>query len=140
MKFRSFVRALCLATACVAAAPVPAQGNLEISTPAIAAVRQSMQARHVELEPLYASGAVGFARDGGVVLRDASGVPLAQRARVTALIAAENADRNALYREIARANGHPEWETDIRATFAQRWIERAKPGWWVEGPSGWTRK
>lgn len=116
------------------------QGNLEVNTPAIAALKQSMQQRHAQLAPLYASGAVGLARDGTVALRDASSVPLPQRARANALIAAENADRAALYREIARANGHPEWEADVRSTFAQRWIERAHAGWWVQGSGGWVQK
>lgn len=117
-----------------------AQGNLEINTPAIAALQSSMQQRHAQLAPLYAAGAVGLAADGSVALRDASSVPLAQRGQANALVAAENADRTALYREIARANGHPEWEADVRRTFAQRWIERAQPGWWVQGPGGWVQK
>ncbi len=117
-----------------------AQGNLEINTPAISALQQSMQQRHAQLAPLYASGAVGLTRDGNVALRDASSVPLAQRGQVNALVAAENADRAALYREIARANGHPEWEADVRNTFAQRWIDRAQRGWWVQGPGGWAQK
>lgn len=115
-----------------------AQGNLEINTPAISTLKQSMQQRHAQLAPLYASGAVGLAADGTVALRDASSVPLAQRGQVNALVAAENADRAALYREIARANGHPEWEAEVRKTFAQRWIERAQPGWWVQGAGGWA--
>jgi uncharacterized protein YdbL (DUF1318 family) len=122
------------------AASVAAQGNLEVDTPAISALKKSMQQRHTELAPLYESGAVGLARNGTVTLRDASAVPLPQRARANTLIAAENDDRAALYREIARANGHPEWEADIRSTFAERFIERARPGWWVEGSGGWTRK
>lgn len=117
-----------------------AQGNLEINTPAITALKQSMQQRHVQLAPLYESGAVGLAADGNVALRDASGIPLAQRGQVNALVAAENADRAALYREIARANAHPEWESEVRKTFAERWIERAQPGWWVQRGGNWTRK
>lgn len=117
-----------------------AQGNLEINTPAIAALKQSMQQRHAQLAPLYASGAVGLTAEGGVALRDASSVPLAQRGQINALVSAENADRNALYREIARANGHPEWESDVRRTFAQRWMDRAQPGWYVQAGGGWTRK
>jgi uncharacterized protein YdbL (DUF1318 family) len=101
---------------------------------------QAMQQRHAQLAPLYGSGAVGLARDGTVAVRDASSVPLARRGQLNALIAAENADRAALYREIARANGHPEWEADVRSTFAKRWVERAQPGWWVQGAGGWTRK
>jgi uncharacterized protein YdbL (DUF1318 family) len=99
-----------------------------------------MQQRHAALAPHYSSGAVGLAADGTIALRDASGVPMAQRGQVNALVAAENGDRAALYREIARANGHPEWEADVRATFARRWIDRAQPGWWVQGTGGWARK
>ncbi len=114
--------------------------DLEINTPGVNAIKQSMQARHVQLAPLYASGAVGLTSDGMVTLRDASAVPLAQRQAVNALVAAENQDRNALYAEIANANGHPEWQGEIRSTFAQRWIQRAQPGWWVQSGGGWSQK
>ncbi len=117
-----------------------AQGNLEINTPAISQIKSGMQARHAQLAPHYASGAVGLGADGTVALRDASAVPLAQRQAVQGLVAQENADRAALYREIAHANGHPEWEADIRNTFAQRWIERAQPGWYVQSGGQWSRK
>lgn len=118
-----------------------AQGNLEINTPAISALKSAMQARHAQLAPHYESGAVGIARDGSIALRDANAVPLAQRQAVSGLIAAENNDRAALYREIARANGHPEWEGDVRNTFAQRWADKAQSGWYVQNASGqWSKK
>ncbi|MFZ5512864.1 MAG: YdbL family protein [Pseudomonadota bacterium] len=118
-----------------------AQGNLEIDTPAIAALKNAMQQRHSQLAPHYASGAVGLTQDGRIAVRDANAIALAQRQQVAALVAAENSDRAALYREIARANGHPEWEADVRATFAQRWIDKAQPGWWVQNARGeWVRK
>lgn len=117
-----------------------AQGNLEINTPAISQIKSGMQARHAQLAPHYASGAIGFGADGTVALRDAGAVPLAQRQAVQGLVVQENADRAALYREIARAYGHPEWEADIRNTFAQRWIERAQPGWYVQSGGQWSRK
>ncbi|MDP2239203.1 MAG: YdbL family protein [Burkholderiales bacterium] len=118
-----------------------AQANLEINTPAIAGLQASMQARHTQLAGLYASGAIGLTRDGNIALRDANAVPLAQRQQANSLVAAENQDRTALYREIARANGKPEWEGEIRATFAQRWIEKSQPGWYYQNPSGsWVRK
>ncbi len=117
------------------------QANLEINTPAIAALQRSMQQRHGQLAPFYASGALGLTRDGNVALRDANAVPLPQRQQVNGLIAEENQDRAALYREVARANNHPEWETDIRNTFGQRWIERAPPGWYYQSAGGtWVRK
>jgi uncharacterized protein len=117
------------------------QANIEIDTPAITSLKQSMQQRHNELETYYARGAVGLTRDGLIAMRDASALPLSARQPVNALIAEENQDRNALYREIARANGHPEWEADIRSTFGQRWIQLARPGWWYQSTSGaWVRK
>ena len=126
-------------------APAPlaawAQANLEINTPAINGLKQAMAARHAQLAPHYVSGAVGIQHDGTVALRDANAVPLPQRAAVSGLVGAENNDRTALYREIARANGKPEWEGEIRNTFALRWIDKAAPGWQVQNPQGqWVKK
>lgn len=141
MKTAIWLRMLLIALALGFSAPVLAQANLEINTPAIAALQASMQQRHGQLAGFYASGAVGLTRDGNIALRDANAVPLPQRQQVNSLIAAENQDRAALYREIARANGKPEWENDIRSTFAQRWIQKAQPGWYYQNAGGaWTRK
>lgn len=135
------LRIVGVVAALLGAGHAAAQANLEINTPGIAAIQSSMQKRHAELAPLYASGAVGLTRDGNVELRDAAAVPLAQRAGVNSVVAAENQDRAALYREIARANNRPEWEADIRSTFAQRWIDRAQAGWYYQNASGqWARK
>ena len=125
---------------CMIAFAAQAQSNIEVDTPAISALKASMKQRHAQLQPLYVSGAIGLAADGSVALRDASAVPLAQRGGINALVAAENADRSALYREVARANQHPEWEADIRSTFALRWIDRAPAGWWVQRGGAWVKK
>lgn len=118
-----------------------AQGNLDVDSPAINQLKSSMSARHAQLKGYYDSGALGLANDGTIVLRDAAIVPLAQRQNVARLVAAENDDRAALYREIARVNGNPQWEKDIRATFALRWIDRAPAGWWVQNATGsWQQK
>lgn len=115
--------------------------DLDISSPEIQRLTDSMEARFKDLAPYLESGAVGLGGDGFVALRDANAVPLAERNRVRQLTANENADRAALYREIAKANGKPEWESQIRGVFAQRWIERAKPGWHVQDRSGgWVKK
>ena len=125
----------------VAIGSAHAQANLDIDTPAIRSLTASMQQRHAQLLPYYTSGAVGVSRDGLVALHNANAVPLAQRAQVNAIIAAENQDRLALYKEIARANGHPEWEADIRAKFGERWVAKAQSGWWVQDARGaWRRK
>jgi uncharacterized protein YdbL (DUF1318 family) len=55
-------------------------------------------------------------------------------------VADENADRNALYQEIARVNGQPQWEADIRSTFARRWVDNAPPGWWYQAGGSWQQK
>ena len=125
--------------ALTAALNVFAAADLEVNTPGVNAIKQSMQARHAQLAGHYNSGAVGLTADGLIALRDAGAVPLAQRQAVNALVAAENNDRNALYAEIANANNHPEWQAEIRSTFAQRWIQRAQPGWWVQS-GGWQQK
>jgi len=118
-----------------------AAADIEVNTPAIASLKQSMQQRHGQLAAHYGSGAVGLTRDGLIAMHDANAVPLAARQAVNSLIAAENQDRLALYREIARANGHPEWEAEIRSTFGQRWIELAQRGWPVQSAGGgWTKK
>ena len=116
--------------------------NLRVQTATTEAIHGRMQARFRDtLTPLFNSGAVGFTQDGLVAVRDAGKVPLDQRAGVSAAVADENRDRNALYREVANANNHPEWEAQIRATFAKGWIERARPGWYYQDPSGaWKQK
>ena len=118
-----------------------AQANLDVNTPGVTAITNSMKARNGQLQPAYQSGAVGFAKDGNVAVRDASALPLKDRATISALVAQENQDRAALYKEIAKANGHPEWEGDIRTTFAQRYIQKAPAGFYVQDGSGnWVKK
>src|SRR5690606_8222509 len=105
--------------------------NLRIQTAATEAIRGRMQSRFQGvLGELLDSGAVGFTHDGMVAMRDASKVPLSARAQANATVADENRDRTALYREIANANSHPEWESQIRATFAKSWVEKARAGWY----------
>lgn len=118
-----------------------AEPNIDISSPAVQQVKASMEARHASLAAHYASGAIGLTGDGMIVLRDANAIPLAERNNVKKLVADENADRAALYREIAVANGHPEWEGDIRKTFAARWVANAPGGWYYQdGEGNWTKK
>ncbi len=141
MRIENIARLGWLALLLLLAGNAWAQANLEVNTPAVAALQSSMQKRHAALASFYGNGAVGLTRDGFVALRDANAVPLAQRQQVNGLVAAENQDRSALYREIARANGKPEWENDIRTTFAQRWIDKAQGGWYYQNNAGaWTRK
>jgi uncharacterized protein YdbL (DUF1318 family) len=100
-----------------------------------------MEARHKQLAPYYTSGAIGMTTDGDITLRDQKLVPLQERNTVKGLVSKENSDRSALYKEIAKANGHPEWEADIRSTFAKRWVSNAPAGWWYMDKQGaWKQK
>jgi uncharacterized protein len=122
-------------------APAHAQANLNIDTPAIRQLTQSMEARHAQLKKYYDAGAIGLTRDGLVQVRDQNLVPLPERNAVRKLVAEENADRTNLYREIAAGNGHTEWEADIRTTFAERWASKAPAGWWYQDEGGaWKQK
>lgn len=118
------------------------EANLDISSPEIRAITASMQSRFGQLVKYFDSGALGMTRSGLIEVRDASGVPLQERAVLTRLVAEDNRDREALYTAIATANNHPEWADDIRRTFAGRWVERgARPGWYYQNASGaWVQK
>jgi uncharacterized protein YdbL (DUF1318 family) len=100
-----------------------------------------MGSRQGGLSGYYRSGAIGFDNNGMVAVRDLGAVPLPERGKLRQLVADENRDRNALYREIARANGHPEWESDIRNTFARVWVQEAGRGYWYQDAGGqWRQK
>ncbi len=131
---------LIILAALFSANSVNAAADLEVNTPAIAALKNSMQARHTQLAPHYGSGAIGLTSDGLIAVRDTTAVPLRDRQGINALVATENADRNALYKEIAAGNGHPEWRGDIQSTFAGRWIDKAQGGWWYQKEGSWVKK
>lgn len=116
--------------------------DITVRTPQIQAIQARMQQRFAtSLASHFASGAIGFSADGMVALRDAAAVPLSARAALNAAVADENRDRQAVYREIAIANGHPEWESQIRAAFARQWIQQAKAGWYYQDAGGeWKQK
>jgi len=115
--------------------------DIDVSSPAINKLKGAMQARHQQLVPYYNSGAVGMTSNGLLALRDAKAVSLKDRGVVSQLVGEENADRNALYGEIARANGHPEWEREVRTIFDRRWVANAPGGWWFQNAnSDWVQK
>ncbi len=116
------------------------QANLDISSPAIGKIEASMRARHAKLLRYYNSGAIGLTANGLVAVRDAKSIPLNARKSVNQLVADDNRDRSALYREIAAANGHPEWQAQIQATFARRWIDLAQAGWYYQAGGSWKAK
>jgi uncharacterized protein YdbL (DUF1318 family) len=124
-------------------APAYAQGqpDFNIQTPAIQAIQSRMEGRFTsQLRPHFDSGALGFTEDGLVVVRDAAAIALKDRVPVNTAVADENRDRKAVYREIAVANNHPEWEGQIRTVFAKQWVDSAKSGWWYQRGGAWKQK
>lgn len=113
-----------------------ANPDFNVNTPRIRKLQASMKQRFPRLKNHYKSGAIGFTRDALVAIRDAKAISLKERKQVQALVQAENKDRNALYKAIADANGHPEWEADVRATFARTWVQKAGSGWWYQDDKG----
>src|SRR5699024_2283961 len=84
--------------------------DLRIHTPEVNAIHERMRQRYREsMRQLLDDGVVGFTRDGLVAVRQPSSIPLSRRAVINSAVAAENADRKALYQDIAEANGHPDW-------------------------------
>jgi uncharacterized protein len=126
----------------IPAAEAQGSPNLDVSGPEIRAVTASMQQRFGQLQKYFQSGVIGLTTDGLVAVRDQNAVPLAERAVVTRLVTEDNRDRETLYAELAKANKHPEWEPDIRRTFARRWVERgAQSGWYYQDTGGkWVQK
>ena len=116
--------------------------NIDIATPAIAKLKSSIAARAPKLKPYLAAGNVGIGRDGLLVVRSTDGLALKDQATVRQLVDAENRDRLALYREIAKANDFPESRVpEIQGIFAKTWIQKAEQGWWVQGDTGaWSQR
>jgi len=124
-------------------APARAQNkpNITIKTPAIQAIQTRMESRfNRSLRPGFDAGALGFTSDGLITVRDASKLELKGRVAMNAAVAEDNRDRKAVYREIAVANGRPEWESQIREVFAKQWVASAKSGWWYQSGGSWKQK
>jgi uncharacterized protein len=116
------------------------EADLAIDSPEIRQLTAAMEKRFSSLQSFYAAGAIGIKADGFLAVKDAASVSLKDRNQVNKLIAAENADRQALYQAIANANGHPEWAGQIKSTFATRWISNAQSGWWYQSAGVWKQK
>ena len=117
------------------------EADINISNPAIRALKDSIKRRSDAIKPYMDRGNVGIGADGLLAMRNADGLNLKERAEVQQLIDAENRDREALYAEIAKANNiDPGSVSKIKAIFARSWIDQARPGWWIQDGQGWRKK
>ena len=125
----------------IGTAHAQSQPDITIKTPAIQAIQARMAQRFdAQLRTGFDAGALGFAADGTIVVRDASKLALKDRVAVNQAVADDNRDRKAVYREVAVANGHPEWEGQIREVFAKQWVASARAGWWYQSGGAWKQK
>jgi uncharacterized protein YdbL (DUF1318 family) len=118
------------------------QGRHQSVTPAIRALKQQMKARFPQLVPFFRAGALGETNMGLLEARDTQSLSLGDRARLTRILEAENADRMGLYEEIARANNFAKEQVEtIQKLFANSWRSQAEPGTWIQDDRGtWARK
>jgi len=118
------------------------EADINVSNPAIRALKDSIRTRSDSIKPFMDKGSVGIGREGHLVVRTTEGLNLKERAEIQQLVEAENRDRDALYGEIAKANNIPkEKVADIKKIFAQSWIDQARSGWWIQDAQGnWRKK
>ncbi len=119
-----------------------AQVDITLSSPAINQITAKLKDRFsVSLKTYLNSNVIGFTNDGLVEIVDASTLGLKDRQALKKIVADENRDRLALYREMAIANNHPEWEAQITDAFVKQWIAQAKAGWSYQNSTGqWVKK
>lgn len=118
------------------------EADINVTTPAIRALKDSIKERAGSLQSYLDKGNVGIANNGLLAVRSVEDAGLKDKALIKRLVDAENADRNNLYIEIAKANKFPpEKVKEIGEIFAKSWISQAKKGWWIQDASGrWSVK
>ncbi|MCX8027442.1 MAG: YdbL family protein [Thermodesulfovibrionales bacterium] len=118
------------------------QINIEVSTPAIRALKESMKGRYQYLYQFYQRGAIGENMKGYLEERDIAQLNLKERADVRNLIQQENRDRQSLYLEIISANRFgQEVLPQVERIFANSWRAKSQAGWWIQDDNGqWRRK
>ena len=118
------------------------EADINVSNPAIRAIKDSIKARSEAIKPFMDRGNIGIAADGLLAIRSIDGLNLKERAETKQLVDAENRDRENLYVEIAKANNIPADDVPkIKSIFARSWLDQARPGWWIQdGERNWKKK
>jgi uncharacterized protein YdbL (DUF1318 family) len=113
-----------------------------VSNPKIRALKEAIKERFTEFERFYDGGHVGEAIDGFVQVREEGDLSLKDRAQLRSLVKDENADRKNLYAEVALALEIDSSQIPrLQKVFAGSWIEKARPGWWIQNEDGeWVKK
>ena len=116
--------------------------DININTPAISAIRSSLESRAPRLYPYYTGGNIGITNRGYLEIRSMTGLDIKSQADLKGLVDADNSDRRNLYYEIAVANSFgSEAVPQIETLFADSWRSKADPGWVIQNNDGsWTTK
>ena len=106
----------------LAPAPAWAQDATTVSNPTIRALKAKMKGRFVQMKPYYQKGMLKEGNNGYVAMGDAGGLGLKDKRDLKGLVDAENNDREALYREVAKAlNIDPSQISRVAEIFAKEW-------------------
>ena len=113
-----------------------------VSSPAIDALKAKIKKRFDALKPYFNAGAIGEGNDGLVAIRDASVLPMKDRANLNRIVKEENGDRQTLYELVAKELGVEAKDLPkVRRSFAEQWQGFARKGWWVQdGAGNWSRR
>ncbi len=118
------------------------QGEGQVSTPKIRALKKSLKDRFSKLSPFFDKGNIGEANDGFISVRNETDLALREKASLRNLVRDENKDRKYLYAAVAKAMEIASKQTSrIQKIFAEQWIQKAHSGWWIQEESGeWMKK
>lgn len=119
--------------------------DINISTPQIRAIKDSMKQRTGDLRTYLDGGQIGVGQDGLLKVRTTDGLDLRGRGQAQRLVNAENQDRLRLYseisNEIAKNPDRTATPAQVQDVFAESWQAQAAAGWYVEkGAGSWQRK
>ena len=116
--------------------------NLNLTTPVIRKLIDSMKSRNAKIMQFKDKGAIGETNDGMLSIREMDGLGGEEIRTVKRLLRAENNDREALYKELTAANKIDPADIDkVKSIFARTLKSKAKPGHWYHDEKGnWTQK
>ncbi len=116
--------------------------DLNLTTPAIRKLVDSMKARNTDIMKFKDKGTIGETNNGILAVRKMDGLGGEEIRTVKRLLRAENNDREALYKELAVANKIDSADIGkIKTIFAKTRKQKANPGHWHQDEKGnWTQK
>ena len=116
--------------------------DLNLTTPAIRKLVDSMKARNAKIMQFKGKGSIGETNDGILAIRKMDGLGGEEIRTVKRLLKAENNNRETLYKQLATANKISLSDVGkIKAVFAKTLRAKAKVGHWYQDEKGkWSQK